>query len=332
MRAERSARVRPALRTSDRPAAIQCLRIHPVDSLTSSSASSARSAQRTGGGLGGGGNGSTWGAGTRGEARMICAVNGLPRGPHMRSPSRSESASPCRVRSSEQHVDVCVQAPQSATPQAGRRRPAAAANRPLSRRSSNRRLTYKETVVVSASKVEQQLVDAPGTMTIIGARELSVAPSGTYGDVLRNVPGVNVTGSAPTSTTPAAAPRARRGTSQLAVLDGRTLPGFLSHVGLHAGGPRRKSSALRSFAVPASAVGAANELNGVIKRADESPRGWARLHVEFSGGMNRDVNDVGEGAPGRARFLLAAVAGGIAGRTAFRGSVPSPTGVRRPNG
>ena len=30
--------------------------------------------------------------------------------------------------------------------------------------------SYKETVVVSASKTEQQLVDAPATMTVIGAR------------------------------------------------------------------------------------------------------------------------------------------------------------------
>ena len=31
------------------------------------------------------------------------------------------------------------------------------------------RPTYKETVVVSASKTEQQLVNAPATMTVIGA-------------------------------------------------------------------------------------------------------------------------------------------------------------------
>ena len=54
-------------------------------------------------------------------------------------------------------------------------------------------MTYKETVVVSASKTEQQLVDAPATMTVIGPRALSVAPSNNYADLLRNVPGVNVT-------------------------------------------------------------------------------------------------------------------------------------------
>src|SRR5262245_66506734 len=54
-------------------------------------------------------------------------------------------------------------------------------------------VTYKETVVVSASKTEQQLVDAPATMTVIGPRALSVAPSNNYADLLRNVPGVNVT-------------------------------------------------------------------------------------------------------------------------------------------
>ena len=52
---------------------------------------------------------------------------------------------------------------------------------------------YKETVVVSASKKEQQLVNAPATMTVIGPEVLNLAPSTNYGDILRAVPGVNVT-------------------------------------------------------------------------------------------------------------------------------------------
>src|SRR5262245_8560548 len=53
--------------------------------------------------------------------------------------------------------------------------------------------TYKESVVVSASKTEQQIVSAPATMSVIGERALSVAPSNSYADVLRSVPGLNVT-------------------------------------------------------------------------------------------------------------------------------------------
>src|SRR5687767_40693 len=51
----------------------------------------------------------------------------------------------------------------------------------------------EESVVVSATKVEQQLVNAPATITVIGPRMLDVAASQNYGDLLRNVPGVNIT-------------------------------------------------------------------------------------------------------------------------------------------
>src|SRR5690606_2719363 len=51
----------------------------------------------------------------------------------------------------------------------------------------------EETVVVSATKVEQQLINAPATITVIGPQTLDVAPSLSYADILRAVPGVNVT-------------------------------------------------------------------------------------------------------------------------------------------
>src|SRR5215510_3975576 len=45
-------------------------------------------------------------------------------------------------------------------------------------------ITVTENVVVSASKTEQQIVDAPATMTVIGSRALEVAPSADYSQVL----------------------------------------------------------------------------------------------------------------------------------------------------
>jgi outer membrane receptor protein involved in Fe transport len=50
-----------------------------------------------------------------------------------------------------------------------------------------------ETVVVSASKVEQELVNAPATISVIGERALKVSPSANYADLLRAVPGLNIT-------------------------------------------------------------------------------------------------------------------------------------------
>jgi iron complex outermembrane receptor protein len=49
-----------------------------------------------------------------------------------------------------------------------------------------------ETVVVSATKVEGALVNAPATMSVVTAQELVSSPALNYGDVLRKVPGLNV--------------------------------------------------------------------------------------------------------------------------------------------
>ena len=49
-----------------------------------------------------------------------------------------------------------------------------------------------EAVVVSASKVESALIDAPATMTVLSGSTLAALPAQNYGDVLRSVPGLNV--------------------------------------------------------------------------------------------------------------------------------------------
>src|SRR5262249_4390504 len=83
---------------------------------------------------------------------------------------------------------------------------------------------YKETVVVSASKTEHQLINAPATMSVISDKQLSVAPSNGYGDILRMLPGVNVAQlSARDVNVTSRASTSSLATSQLAVLDGRSL-------------------------------------------------------------------------------------------------------------
>jgi len=137
---------------------------------------------------------------------------------------------------------------------------------------------YKETVVVSASKTEQQLVDAPATMTIIGARELSVAPSGGYGDLLRNVPGLNITQiSARDINVTSRGATGSLATSQLAVLDGRSIYqdffGFVMWDFMPADLDEIKR--IEVIRGPASAVWGANALNGVINVLTKSPREMA---------------------------------------------------------
>src|SRR5689334_9520208 len=50
----------------------------------------------------------------------------------------------------------------------------------------------EETIVVSASKTETTLINAPATMSVIPDEAIVNAPGQNYGDLLRSVPGVNV--------------------------------------------------------------------------------------------------------------------------------------------
>jgi len=134
---------------------------------------------------------------------------------------------------------------------------------------------YKETVVVSASKTEQQLINAPATMTVINDKQLAVSPSTNYGDILRMVPGVNVSQlSARDVNVTSRAATGSLATSQLAVLDGRSLYqdffGFVMWDFM----PVNTNEIKRIEVIrgPASAVWGANALNGVINVITKSPR------------------------------------------------------------
>src|SRR5262245_26627781 len=52
---------------------------------------------------------------------------------------------------------------------------------------------YEETVVVTASRTEEKLVNAPATMTVIGAQTIQSAPTQNFAELLRAVPGVQIT-------------------------------------------------------------------------------------------------------------------------------------------
>ena len=157
---------------------------------------------------------------------------------------------------------------------------------------------YRETVVVSASKTEQQLVDAPATITVIGPRALEVAPSANYADVLRSVPGVNITQiSARDVNIVSRGASSSLATSQLAVVDGRSLYqdffGFTMYDFL----PSNLDEIKRIEVIrgPASAVWGANALNGVVNVITKTPRELAGTYATIGlGTFNRDV-------PGRDR-------------------------------
>ena len=48
-------------------------------------------------------------------------------------------------------------------------------------------------MVVSASKTEEKLIDAPATMSVIMSQAIESAPSANFAELLRSIPGVNVT-------------------------------------------------------------------------------------------------------------------------------------------
>ncbi len=135
---------------------------------------------------------------------------------------------------------------------------------------------YVETVtVVSATKAEQKLVDAPATMSVIGPRALEVAPSNNYADLLRAVPGVNVTQlSARDINITSRAATSSLATSQLAILDGRTLYqdffGFVMWDFMPSNTNEIKQ--IEIIRGPASAVWGANALSGVINVITKTPR------------------------------------------------------------
>ena len=77
---------------------------------------------------------------------------------------------------------------------------------------------------MSASKVEQQLVDAPATMSVISSKALSVAPSANYAELLRGIPGLNITQiSARDVNVNSRSATSSLATAQLAVVDGRSI-------------------------------------------------------------------------------------------------------------
>ncbi|MEZ5319940.1 MAG: TonB-dependent receptor [Vicinamibacterales bacterium] len=156
---------------------------------------------------------------------------------------------------------------------------------------------YKETVVVSASKTEQRLVDAPATMSVIGERQLSVAPTSNYADLLRAVPGVNITQiSARDVNVTSRGAASSLATSQLAVVDGRSLYqdffGFTMWDFMPADLDEIKQ--IEAIRGPASAVWGANALNGVINVITKSPREMEGESLTIGvGTFGREVNDNG---------------------------------------
>ncbi len=171
-----------------------------------------------------------------------------------------------------------------------------------------------ETVVVSASKIETTLANAPVTMSVVSSATLASAPSQNFGDILRNVPGVNVTQTSARDFNLSM----RQGTSTLAtstlvLLDGRSI--YLDFFGLVLWDlvPSNPSDIKQMEVVrgPASAVWGANALTGVVNIITKTPRENPNTTITLSAGTfgtkggSREASGSGNSFGGNISFAKA---------------------------
>jgi len=178
-----------------------------------------------------------------------------------------------------------VQAGQAPTPQA--------ASTPQPPPAEDQVKRAEEVTVESASKVEQKLIDAPATMSVVTSEQLAAQPAQNMADTLRSVPGMNVIQmSARDINLTARQATSTLATSQLVSVDGRSV--YLDFFGLVLWDlvPSPTSGEIKQIEVvrgPASVVWGANAVNGVVNIITKTPRENEGFGVVLGAGLfNRD--------------------------------------------
>lgn len=135
--------------------------------------------------------------------------------------------------------------------------------------------TYAETMVVTASRTEESLLDVPVSTTVIGGEQIEVAAGDTYADLLRGVPGLNIVqNSARDINFVSRGATSTLATSQLAMVDGRSIYqdffGFVMWDVLPVNFD--EIDQIEVLRGPGSAMWGANALAGVVNVRTKSPR------------------------------------------------------------
>ncbi len=194
-----------------------------------------------------------------------------------------------------------------------------------------------ETVVVSASRIEEELVNAPAAVSVIGEQALRDAPTPNFADLLRTVPGVNVmqVSARDFNVTPRGATMIPAA-SQLVMVDGRSInqdyigyvawdfiPTTLSEV--------KEVEVLRG---PASAVWGADAMNGVVNILTKSPREMAGTTFTLGGGSFDRSGGIADSDTGTMFYVSASHARVINDQWAFKlsGGYYSSEPFARPSG
>jgi iron complex outermembrane receptor protein len=158
-------------------------------------------------------------------------------------------------------------------------------------------IAFEDQIVVSASRVEEELINAPAAVSVIPAATIQNAPSATMGDLLRAVPGLNITQvSARDVNVTTRSASSTLATSQLALVDGRSI--YLDFFGMVMWDlvPTSVHDIQRIEVIrgPASAVWGANALGGVVNVITRTPRemvasGRPTTLTLSGGGFGRNV-------------------------------------------
>src|SRR3982751_6852047 len=183
---------------------------------------------------------------------------------------------------------------------------------------------YEETVVVSASRTEEKLVNAPATMTVIGAQTIASAPTQNFAELLRAVPGMNITQvSARDINVTTRGATGTLATGQLALLDGRSLYqdffGFVMWDFLPVNLNEVKQ--VEVIRGPASAVWGANALNGVVNVITKSPREMQGTSAILGiGGFDRNAGSSASDGAGTMFYISGTHAPAVNYRVALKSS------------
>lgn len=147
--------------------------------------------------------------------------------------------------------------------------------------------TVEEVIVVTASRTEQRLQESPAAISVITSDEIEEAPVDDFGDVLRNVPGVNVAQfSARDIQVTSRGATNSLAASQLVLVDGRSIYldffGFVIWEYLPVNpGEIQQVEVVRG---PGSAVWGANAMTGVINVITKRPRDMVGTTVTVGAG------------------------------------------------
>lgn len=195
-----------------------------------------------------------------------------------------------------------------------------------------------EIVVVSASKIESQLINAPATMTVVPGDVLQNTAAQSYADLLRSVPGVNVIQMSARDVNLVSRQSSMTvPTSGLVLVDGRSIVLDFFGLVLWDFAPSNLSDIKQIEVIrgPASAVWGTNALTGVVNIITKTPREALGTTVTLSGGLfSRDAGSTAGRGPGPLFGANATVAEAPSDRWSYRVSagyfnsdpLPRPTG------